>query len=114
MSLMLTTSQWLPVDDGWERQLVGALVRQGRSFVKSLRYNSQGDQAEICASSLDCGTLPYPLIIDREHGAEVANVINFFGPAPDSGDPVWQWNPTLGDMPALPLPHPAGSTSGTG
>lgn len=114
MSLMLTTSQWLPVDDGWERQLIGALVRQGRSFVKSLRYNSQGDQAGICASLLDCGTLPCPLIIDREYNAEVEMVLNYFEPAPDCGAPVWRWNPTLGDMPALPLPYPAGSTSGIG
>ncbi len=106
MSLTLTTSQWLPVEDGWERQLVGALVRQGRSFVKSLRYNSQGDRAEICASLLDCGALPCPLFIDREFSAATTNVLNFFGAAPERGDPVWRWNPTFCDVPALPLPLP--------
>ena len=110
MSVMLTTSQWLPVDDGWDQQLVEALVRQGRRFVKGLRYNMQGDQALVCASLLDCGAMPCPLFIDRERIAEVANLIDFFGPVPDSGDPVWRWNPILGDMPALPLPHPATST----
>ena len=58
LSLMLTTAQWLPVDDGWDRQMVGALVRQGRSFTKSLRYNTPGNQALVCASLLDCGAAP--------------------------------------------------------
>ena len=114
MSLMLTTCQWLTVDDGWERQLVEALVRQGRSFVKGLRYNMQGDQALVCASLLDCGAMSCPLFIDREHSAEVEMLIDFFGPTPDPGDPVWRWNPTLGDMPALPLPDQGRSTSDTG
>lgn len=111
MSLMLTTSQWLPVDDGWDRQLVEALVRQGRCFVKGLRYNTPGDQALVCASLLDCGTMPCPLFIDREHSEEVEMLIDFFGPTPDSGAPVWRWTPTLGDMPDLPLPDQGHSTS---
>lgn len=79
----------MTVDDGWERQLVGALVRQGRSFVNSLRYNSPGDQSEICASLLDRGKQFCPLFIDRESNAEVEMVLNYFGPAPDCGAPVW-------------------------
>ncbi|OGA73893.1 DUF1173 domain-containing protein [Hydrogenophaga sp.] len=118
ISVMLTTSQWLPVDDGWDRQLVEALVRQGRSFVKGLRYNTPGDQALVCASLLDCGATPCPLFIDREHSAEVEMLIDFFGPMPDPGEPIWRWNPTLGDMHALPLPFPLAdqghSTSDTG
>jgi len=102
MSLMLTTSQWLPVDDGWDRQLVGALVRQGRSFVKGLGYNMQGDQALVCASLLDCGPKPCPLFIDREHNLDARLPADRSAPTPDSSGPAWRWNPALSDMPALP------------
>lgn len=101
LSLMLTTAQWLPVDDGWDRQLVGALVRQGRSFIKSLRYNTPGNQALVCASLLDCGATPCPLFIDREHSPE--DTISEEGPESGGDTPTWRWRPALGDMTALPL-----------
>lgn len=119
MSVMLATSQWLPVDDGWDRQLVEALVRQGRSFVKGLRYNMQGDQALVCASLLDCGTMPCPLFIDRDHGGDAHLPADQSVPTPDSSGPAWRWSPALSDMPSLPqrqfkalptaLPEPVGS-----
>jgi hypothetical protein len=39
LSLMPVTRHWLPVEDGFEKQLVERLVADGRSFVKGLRYN---------------------------------------------------------------------------
>ncbi len=102
LSVMLTTGQWLPIDDSWDRQMVGALVRQGRSFVKSLRYNTRGDQALVCASLLDCGSAPCPLFIDREisPGAPLSTGCPMLTPNTDT--PVWRWCPSLGCMPALP------------
>jgi hypothetical protein len=101
LSLMLTTAQWLPVDDGWDRQLVGALVRQGRSFVKNLRYNVPIDHALVCASLLDCGPTPCALFIDRGQSPDA------FASAectiPDSNYSIWLWSLPLGDLPALPL-----------
>ena len=120
LSLMLTTAQWLPVDDGWDRQLVAALVRQGRNFIKSLRYNVPTTQALVCASLLDCGPAPYLLFIDREHNPEASPPVEITDP--DSDNPEWRWSPTHGDMPALPLrqqtdpiqlPYPAPSSSDT-
>jgi Protein of unknown function (DUF1173) len=121
LSLMLTTAQWLPVDDGWDRQLVGALVQQGRSFVKSLRYNVPTTKALVCASLLDCAPTPCPLFIDREHQPDV--IASTACPESDSDEPEWRWSPIQGDMPALPLrqqktepiqlPHPALSSSDT-
>jgi len=102
LSLMLTTGQWLPVDDGWERQLVGALVRQGRSFVKSLRYNTSGTQARVCASLVDCEASPCPLYIDHDLYPDVHMPEDFAVPTNSPGGPVWRWSPTLGNMPALP------------
>lgn len=121
ISLMLTTSQWLPVDDGWDRQLVGALVRQGRSFFKGLRYNMQGDQALVCASLVDCGAKPCPLFIDREHNLDARLPADRSAPTPDSRGPAWRWSPALSDVPALPRrqfnaqpsdsPEPTGAAS---
>jgi len=120
LSLMLTTAQWLPVDDGWDRQLVGALVRQGRNFIKSLRYNVPTTQALVCASLLDCCPAPYLLFIDREHNPDTSPSAEIT--EPDSDNPEWRWSPTYGDMPVLPLrqqtdpiqlPHPALSSSDT-
>ena len=100
LSLMLTTAQWLPVDDGWDRQLVGALVRQGRNFIKSLRYNVPTTQALVCASLLDCGPTPCLLFIDREHDRDL--IPSTERPATNSAHPVWRWSPNLGDMPMPP------------
>ena len=102
LSLMLTTAQWLPVDDGWDRQLVGALVRQGRSFVKSLRYNTPGTLALASASLLDCGAIPCPLFIHREHSLDVPLSADLTVPPPDTDAPAWRWRPALGNMPPLP------------
>jgi len=102
LSLMLTTAQWLPVDDGWDRQMVGALVRQGRRFIKSLRYNTPGNQSLVCASLVDCGATPCPLFIDREHSPDASPLEEFTVPTPNADTPVWRWSPALGDMPALP------------
>lgn len=42
-SLMPTTSDFIPVDSGYERTVADALVRQGRSFTKPLRYTASED-----------------------------------------------------------------------
>lgn len=102
LSLMLTTAHWLPVDDGWDKQLVAALVRQGRSFIKSLRYNTPGSHALVCASLLDCGTAPCPLFIDREDDQDASLPADSAVPMPDTDTPIWRWTPAFGDMPALP------------
>lgn len=102
LSLMLTTAQWLPVDDGWDQQLIGALVRQGRSFVKILRYNTPGTQALVCATLLDCGDSLCPLCIDRDHYSDALLLADFTVPTPNPDIPSWRWSPTLGDLPALP------------
>jgi hypothetical protein len=101
LSLMLTTAQWLPVDDGWDRQMVGALVRQGRNFIKSLRYNTPGNQS-LVASLVDCGAAPCPLFIDREHNPDASPPEELTVSTLNADTPVWRWSPGLGDMPALP------------
>lgn len=110
ISLILTTAQWLPVDDAWDRELVGALVRNGRRFIKGLRYNGAPGQHLIAASLLDCGAAPWPLLIDRKHG-QCARLQPECLPHTSPGDTaLWHWSPSDVTMPALPpkqLRHPA-------
>ena len=61
LSLMPVTRQWLPVEDGFEKQLVEKLVGDGRSFVKGLRYNLGPGSALASATLTDCES-PAPLL----------------------------------------------------
>jgi hypothetical protein len=43
---MPVTRQWLPVADGFEKQLLDRLVGENRSFVKGLHYNLGRDDRD--------------------------------------------------------------------
>lgn len=110
ISLMLTTAQWLPVDDAWDRELVGALVRNGRRFIKGLRYNGAPGQHLIAASLLDCGGAPWPLLIARKRDHCERLQPECLPQTYPADAPLWHWSPSDGNMPALPpkqRQHPA-------
>jgi hypothetical protein len=98
LSLMPTTRHWLPVEDGFEKQLVDRLVVDGRSFVKGLRYNL-GAGSEIASVTLtDCEDSAPLLFVDHSG-------IDGSGRQLHTGDPtvpVWLWNPSSEAMPSLP------------
>ena len=103
LSLMLTSAQWLPVENAWDRQLINALVTHGRSFIKGLRYDAAANQALVVASLLDCGGAPHPLFIDldqshRDPLEPAFTALNIYGNAR-----AWRWLPANGDMPVLPM-----------
>jgi hypothetical protein len=98
LSLMPVTRQWLPVENGFEKQLVERLVTEGRSFVKGLRYNLGTDAALASATLTDCeGSAPLLVVVhpgdkDGRQGLQ-------------AGDPsarLWLWDPTSQAMPSLP------------
>ena len=62
LSLMPVTSQWLPIEDSFEKQLVERLVRDGRTFVKGLRHNLPPD-ALACVTLNEASKTPLPLRI---------------------------------------------------
>ena len=106
LSLIPATRYWLPVEDGFEKQLVDRLVVDGRSFVKGLRYNL-GAGSEIASATLtDCeGSAPL-LFVDHS-GIEGSGRQRH---ASDPSIPVWLWNPSSEAMPSLPprqLHHPS-------
>jgi hypothetical protein len=96
LSLMPVTEQWLPVEDGFERQLVERLVGERRSFVKGLRYNLGGAAEFASAVLTDCGT-PAPLlfIVPGSSGEAPSRTLEWV--------PLWKWDPSAEGPPPLPL-----------
>lgn len=98
LSLMPVTRQWIPIDDRASKQLVDTLVTEGRTFIKSLRYNlRQADQTAVA------------LLTDREGPPMELSIRNESSDEEDRGtDPVdredqhWEWRFRLEPMPALP------------
>ncbi|EHR71015.1 Protein of unknown function (DUF1173) [Burkholderiales bacterium JOSHI_001] len=104
LSLMPTTRHWLPVEDGYEKQLIERLVADGRSFVKGLRYNLGAGGALASATLTDCeGSAPLLFVVNAgiEDNGRYLQVC-------DPSVPVWQWSPSREAMPPLPprQPHP--------
>jgi hypothetical protein len=60
-TMMLTTAQWIPVDEVYELDLIQDLVSKGRRFWKPLRYDARSDRVFANALLLDRGPSPVPL-----------------------------------------------------
>jgi len=98
LSLMPATRHWLPVEDGFEGQLIERLVADGRSFVKGLRYNLSAGSQVASATLTDCQHSA-PLLFVVHAGSEDSGRYLQVG---DSSVPVWLWNPSSEAMPSLP------------
>ena len=102
LSLMPTTRFWLPVEDGFEKQLIEQLVADGRSFVKGLRYNLSADEPLTTATLTDIGKSPVSLWIEHQR-----DTIRRFELRPEDLEPSttgsrWVWSPSQGAVPTLP------------
>ena len=98
LSLMPVTRYWLPVEDGFEKQLIERLVADGRSFVKGLRYNLGAESALASATLTDCeGSAPLLFVVHAgiEDNGGYLQVC-------DPLVPLWLWNPSSEAMPSLP------------
>jgi hypothetical protein len=101
LSLIPVTRCWLPVEDGFEKQLVDRLVQDNRSFVKGQRYNLPSGQLSISATLTDVDHSPIALCIprqaleDQQARTKLEVVVN--------GSPVWVWHAASEGMPPLPL-----------
>jgi len=105
LSLMPATRHWLPVEDGFEKQLVERLVADGRSFVKGLRYNLSAGNEVASATLTDCEDLAPLLFVVHalSEGSEGSGRPLQLG---DPSVPVWLWNPSSEAMPSLPPRQP--------
>jgi Protein of unknown function (DUF1173) len=100
LCLMPVTRQWLPVEDGFEKQLVDRLVGESRSFVKGLRYNLGRTGGIASATLTDCeGSAPMLFVVHA--GADVPEP---FFDSKDASTPTWVWRSSGEPMPPLPKP----------
>jgi hypothetical protein len=103
LSLMPVTRCWLPVEDGFEKQLIERLVADGRSFVKGLRYNLAAGNSLASATLTDCeGTAPL-LFVVRAGGDDGGRHLQAWG----TSVPAWIWHPSSEAMPPLPPWQPS-------
>jgi Protein of unknown function (DUF1173) len=98
LSLMPVTRHWLPIEHGFEKQLIERLVAEERSFVKGLRYNLGAESPLACAALTDCGASAPLLFVVHAGMEDNSRPIQTCAPSV----PVWAWNPSSEAMPALP------------
>lgn len=97
LCLVPTSTQWLPVDDGFEKQLIDRLVTERRIFDKSLGFNWKLPSSSISAVLLDARQAPVVLILDRTGDKELAsNAVA----RPMAN--LWRWQVRTTDLPTLP------------
>jgi hypothetical protein len=99
LSLMAVTSQFLPVDDVFEAQLIERLVTDGRVFDKCLRFNETFARCSKSVVLLDATTSPLSLTIDRT----VDNAGESFDPSRGNDLGGWRWRTSQTGLPALPV-----------
>lgn len=102
LCLMPVTRQWLPVADGFEKQLLDRLVGETRCFLKGLNYNLRRGDPIASAVLTDCeGSAPMLFIAPAclDEASMGAGAI-----APGDG-PVWAWRRSGEPMPPLPPPR---------
>ncbi len=98
LCLMPVTRQWLPVQDGFEKQLLDRLVGANRSFVKCLQYNLEGADRIACATLTDCGqSAPMLLILPASFNETSSSSTTEF-----AGASHWVWRRSGEPMPPLP------------
>ena len=101
LSLMPVTRGWLPVEDGFEKQLVDMLVSDNRSFVKGLHYNLGSNDRIASAVLIDCeGAAPMLFIAGQ---AEMP--AGRHETLPEHSSSAWIWRPSEEDIPMLPRAH---------
>ena len=100
LTLMLVTDQWIPLDGLYELALVEALQRQGRVFIKPLKFDAKSAASFPNVLLLDAGAAPVPMhvlspFMDPKDRAIKEKVIKAVGAS------AWSWE-TDKDMPELP------------
>ena len=102
LSLMPVTGQWLPIEDSFEQQLIERLVRDGRTFVKGLRYNLPVAQLLASVFLTDAGESPIALCIGPRGADDEQMAAAMTDLASVNGSPAWVWRSAQGAMPPLP------------
>jgi hypothetical protein len=106
-SLMMTSEQWIPVEGVHELPLVDVLVKEGRRFIKPLRYDAPRAEAFANALLLDVGQRALPLHLVSPYMDERSRTAKRRAIELAQHD-AWVWE-TDRPLPTLPKPaRPAG------
>ena len=103
LSLMPVTAQWLPIEDSFEHRLVERFVRDGRTFVKALRYDLPVEQLLASAVLTDAGESPVALCIAPRAADEQQLLAALEDFASVNASPAWGWRIDQATMPPLPV-----------
>lgn len=101
MAVMATTENWIPFETTYEKDLIDAMTRAHRRFVKGLRYNLPSSRPLACLVAND--TEPHPTamyILPPNSTDEFQSALEQLVDASEL--PAWIWNAGAGVMPALP------------
>lgn len=102
LSLMPVNSQWLPIADGFECQLVDRAMAEGRTFTKALSYNLARDLSGASITLTDTGTIGSPLYIYPPSRAEPALDNDRVSEHSKFKAAAWVWRPRMEPLPLLP------------
>jgi hypothetical protein len=101
LALMVVTGTWIPIEHIYDSQLVEALTRDRRRFLKGLRYNLPASQP--LAATVLSDVLPSPIalyIVPPGAGAGYRSALDEL--VAESPLPAWIWNAGESQMPVLP------------
>ncbi|WP_084601340.1 DUF1173 domain-containing protein [Acidovorax temperans] len=102
LSPMLVSRQWLPIEDMLDGQLVDRLVIQGRTFIKTLRYDHSWSSLDVNAILMDCDGAPYPLRISQTAEDSPLECRTTGSVVTPEHLQTWVWLTHQGPMPSLP------------
>lgn len=101
-SLMMTSEQWIPVEGVHELPLIDALVTQGRSFLKPLRYDAPSAEAFANVLLLDAGPEVRPLHLLSPYMDERARTLKQRAiRGASSASWVWETDKVMPTLPAV-------------
>lgn len=100
IGLMNVTENWLPFESRLEKSLLDALTREGRRFVKGMRYNLANSRPLATAVLTD--THPPAALYIQPVGAGPDYTQALDELIRGSKTRSWIWHPDTGGMPAIP------------
>lgn len=103
LAVMLTSPEWIPLENTYDAQLVKMLVEQERSFHKNLRYNLTWEKPIASAVLTDAADVPVALYLDLDtlvgKWATSEAIRELIA---SSALASWIWEPKAGMQPPLP------------
>lgn len=101
IAIMVTTENWIPVEDMSQFQLIDQLTADERNFTKTLRFNVKNRPiatALLTDVKPACAMYVLPADSDEVYKEIVAGI------EAETGMPTWLWDTEDGGWPAIPIP----------